>query len=212
MLFSTLRDKTAVGLNTLVPAVASTLGSTNDKVGGCRSRCPPCQCQLTRFTQFPTLQVRQASAQAADSLVASVEPALLVQNLSHCVSNGGVRGKLLLVYKLEAVIDAVYPSKPQLVVRYALPAALAIANDGKGGSEVKTAANQLLLALSRNMGQALVDHAATLPAALQQRVLDVIGTGAAAAGGAGAYRQPSPQRPSQLSRAPSNGASSAYHW
>jgi len=63
---------------------------------------------------------------------------------------------------------------PQLVTKYALPAALSIANDTKGGAEVKQAANQLLAALGRNMGQALVDHALTLPAALQQRVLDVI--------------------------------------
>ena len=106
------------------------------------------------------------------------------QNFSHCVSNGGVRGKVLLADRLEAVIDALYPAKPQLVVKYALPAALALANDTKGGTEVKAAANQLLAALGRNMGQALVDHAATLPAALQQRVMDVV-----LAGGAGQQQQ-----------------------
>ncbi len=105
------------------------------------------------------------------------------QNFSHCVSNGGIRGKVLLVDRLEAVIDALYPSKPQLVVKYALPAALSIANDTKGGAEVKAAANQLLAALGRNMGQALMDHAATLPAALQQRVMDAICS--SSAGGAG---------------------------
>ena len=100
------------------------------------------------------------------------------------MSNGGVRGKVLLADRLEAVIDALYPAKPQLVVKYALPAALALANDTKGGTEVKAAANQLLAALGRNMGQALVDHAATLPAALQQRVMDVV-----LAGGAGQQQQ-----------------------
>ncbi|GAX73544.1 hypothetical protein CEUSTIGMA_g995.t1 [Chlamydomonas eustigma] len=148
-LFESLRERSSTGLNTLLPAMAASLGSTNEKI-------------------------RNAASQAAEKLVASVEPALLVQNLSHCVSHGGVRGKLLLVDKLESVIDAVYPTKPQLVVRYALPAAVAIANDTKGGAEVRAAANQLLGALSRNMGRALVDHVSTLPASLQQRVLDAI--------------------------------------
>ncbi len=103
------------------------------------------------------------------------------------MSNGGVRGKVLLVERLEVVIDALYPSKPQLVVKYVLPAALSIANDTKGGAEVKAAANQLLAALGRNMGQALLDHAATLPAALQQRVIDAVAGGGGGGGGGQRY-------------------------
>ena len=53
-LFSSLRDRSSVGLNTLVPAVAASLGSTNEKI-------------------------RAVASQAADKLVASVDPALLVQ-------------------------------------------------------------------------------------------------------------------------------------
>ena len=53
-LFRRLGDRTASGLNTLVPALAASLGSTNDKV-------------------------RQEAVMATGSLVAAVDPALLVQ-------------------------------------------------------------------------------------------------------------------------------------
>ncbi len=48
------------------------------------------------------------------------------QNFSHCVSNGNLRGKLLLCEKLETIIHALYPTRPQLVVKYAVPAALSL--------------------------------------------------------------------------------------
>lgn len=53
-LFSVLRDRCAPGLNTLVPALTSNLGSTNEKV-------------------------RSVAIAATDALIANVDPALLVQ-------------------------------------------------------------------------------------------------------------------------------------
>jgi hypothetical protein len=55
-LFVSLRERSTTGLNTLLPAMAACLGSTNEKI-------------------------RSAACQAAEKLVASVEPALLVQVL-----------------------------------------------------------------------------------------------------------------------------------
>ena len=40
-----------------------------------------------------------------------------MQNFSHCVSNGHLRGKPLLVEKLQAIINAVYAYKPQVGFR-----------------------------------------------------------------------------------------------
>lgn len=52
--FETLRERVVVGLNTLVPALAANLGSSNDKI-------------------------RVVANQATDQLIASVDPAMLVQ-------------------------------------------------------------------------------------------------------------------------------------
>eukprot|EP00195_Chlamydomonas_chlamydogama_P001663 CAMPEP_0202916712 /NCGR_PEP_ID=MMETSP1392-20130828/69262_1 /ASSEMBLY_ACC=CAM_ASM_000868 /TAXON_ID=225041 /ORGANISM="Chlamydomonas chlamydogama, Strain SAG 11-48b" /LENGTH=1484 /DNA_ID=CAMNT_0049609237 /DNA_START=160 /DNA_END=4614 /DNA_ORIENTATION=+ len=148
-LFPTLRERISLGLNTLIPALAANLGSTNDKI-------------------------RSVALQAADQLIASVDPSLLVQNFSHCVANGPLRGKPLLVEKLQSIINAVYAVRPQLVVKYAVPAAFSLANDSKGGAESKSASTALLTTLAKLMGQSLVDQAATMPQVVQQRVSDVV--------------------------------------
>jgi len=71
-----------------------------------------------------------------------------------------------------SIIHAAYPAKPSLVVRYALPAALSLLNDGKGDS--KAAATALLTALAQHMGTGLLVHAEGLNPALQQKVVDVV--------------------------------------
>lgn len=151
-LFCHLGDRTAVGINTLVPALAACLGSTNEKV-------------------------RQEAIYASDRLVESVDPALLIQNFAHCVSNGGLRGKALLVDKLEKIMDALNATRHQMVVKYALPAAVALTrqDDGgrSGGPELRAASNQMWVAVARAMGrQNLIDHCVTLGAQIQQRIID----------------------------------------
>lgn len=61
---------------------------------------------------------------------------------------------------------------PQLVVKYAVPAAMSLLNDSKG--ETKASSAQLLAALARLMGDGLLDCAASLPIPLQQRVSDAV--------------------------------------
>ncbi len=147
-LAGSLRGRLSLGLNTMVPALAAALGSTSDKV-------------------------RSVAIAATDALINTLEPAMLIQHFSHCVSNGNIqRGKPLLVEKLVAIVHSLYGSKPQLVVRYAVPAAFALLNDGRG--EGKAAANALLTALARCMGTALIDQAATLNTVAQQRVADAV--------------------------------------
>ena len=156
-----LRSRISLSLNTLVPALAAGLGAGNDKIRG-------------------------AALAATDALLSTVDPAMLVQHFSHVVGNGTIqRGKPLLVDKLVAIAGALYGSKPQLVARYAVPAAFALLNDSKGG-EAKAAANALLGALARLMGPALLDQAGGLNAVAQQRVADAVAaaSGQAPAGGA----------------------------
>ncbi|GLC41052.1 hypothetical protein PLESTB_000948600 [Pleodorina starrii] len=152
-----LRARMALGLNTLVPALAGQLGSTNDKI-------------------------RAAAVTATDALLGALEPGMLVQHLSHSLANGTIqRGKPVLAEKLVSVVGALHGSKPQLVSRYAVPAAFALLNDGRGGVEVKAAAGVLLAGLARLLGGALLEQASSLNAVAQQRVMDAVA--AAAAGG-----------------------------
>ncbi|MEW5315874.1 MAG: hypothetical protein WDW38_007274 [Sanguina aurantia] len=130
-------------------------------------------------TLFCTLRERSSAglntgvaAAAVESLIASVDPALLVQNFSHCVSNGHLRGKPQLVEKLQTIIVAAYPSKPQLVVRYAVPAALSLLSDSKG--DTRTASTALLMTLARLMGPLLLDYSGNLNPQQQQRVSDAV--------------------------------------
>ncbi|KAG2439615.1 hypothetical protein HXX76_004967 [Chlamydomonas incerta] len=155
-----LRSRISLSLNTLVPALAAGLGAGNDKIRG-------------------------AALAATDALLGAVDPAMLVQHFSHVVGNGTIqRGKPLLVDKLVAIAGALAASKPQLVARYAVPAAFALLNDSKGG-EAKAAANALLGALARMMGPALLEQAGGLNAVAQQRVADAVAaaSGQAPAGG-----------------------------
>ncbi|KAG2502218.1 hypothetical protein HYH03_000704 [Edaphochlamys debaryana] len=176
---ASVRNRMSLGLNTLVPALAATLSSSNDKIRG-------------------------AAVVATDRLIAALDPALLVQHFSHCVGSGTLqRAKPLLVEKLIAIINPLYPAKPQLVTRYAVPAAFALLTDSKG--ETKAAANQLLGALARLMGPALMEQAGSLNAVAQQRVADAVaqatGRPVESLGGGGADQDaPAPRVPRNRDR------------
>ncbi|KAF5833407.1 hypothetical protein DUNSADRAFT_10276 [Dunaliella salina] len=146
-LFHCLRGRCNVGLNTLIPALAATLGSSNDKI-------------------------RNVGVKATDALVESVDPALLIQNFAHCASHSSVRGRPLLVERLQVLARALWPARPTLVLKHALPAAFSLLNDTKGDG--RAAANTLLMGLARLMGPQLQEHASGLQPVLQQRVSDAV--------------------------------------
>lgn len=120
----------------------------------------------------PRTQVRVAAASATDALVASVDPSLLVQNFAHCVSAGHLRGKPLLVERLQALIPALWPGRPQLVTKHVVPAAFSLLNDTKGDG--KAAAQALLGSLAQQMGPQLLEQAANLQPHLQAKVAEAV--------------------------------------
>uniref|UniRef100_A0A7S3QX62 TOG domain-containing protein n=1 Tax=Dunaliella tertiolecta TaxID=3047 RepID=A0A7S3QX62_DUNTE len=146
-LFHCLRGRCSVGLNTLIPALAATLGSSNDKI-------------------------RNVGVKATDALVEAVDPVLLIQNFAHCASHSSLRGRPLLVERLLVLARALWPVRPTLVLKHALPAAFSLLNDTKGDG--RTAANTLLMGLARFMGPQLLEHAVGLQPVLQQRVSDAV--------------------------------------
>jgi hypothetical protein len=156
MMFGSLRERSTISLNTLVPALAANLGSSNDKI-------------------------RSVASATTDVLIGTVDPAALVQNFSHVVSSGHLRGKPAVVDKLCSVVFALHSSKPHLVAKYAVPAALSLLNDAKG--ESKAAAGQLLGTLAALMGPALLEHATSLAPPLQRRVNDCVRAAQQASGG-----------------------------
>mmetsp|Transcript_14978 Transcript_14978/g.20666 ORF Transcript_14978/g.20666 Transcript_14978/m.20666 type:complete len:318 (+) Transcript_14978:2-955(+) len=146
-IFPALGESTSCCINTLVPALVANLGSTNEKIRTCAN-------------------------QAVDTLISHMDSASLVQNFAHCVRNGGPRSKQLMLEKLTTITPEVYLIRPQLVVKYVLPAAFSLLNETKG--EIRTANIRLLQALWKTMGPSLQDHTQTLSASLQQRFNEAI--------------------------------------
>jgi hypothetical protein len=80
-----------------------------------------------------------------------------------------------LIERLCVIVMASYPSKPQLVSKYAVPAAFALLPDARG--EVKAAAQQLLATLASLMGPALLETASNLSPANQQKLIELLSPG-----------------------------------
>ena len=142
-------DDAAPALPTLVPALAAGIGSTNDKV-------------------------RSAATDAADALIENVTATLLVQHVAHCVSYGASRGKPALIGYLAILVEAVFPTRPQLVQKHALPAAMATLMNEKG-PETRAANARLLKELARCVGrEALLSHAAAKSAQTRAKLEDAL--------------------------------------
>jgi len=142
-----LGNAAGVGLNQLVPALSANAASTNDKI-------------------------RSKAVDAIDALVGAVDGALLVQNLSHVISNGNARSKAVMIDRLEQVVSRCYAAQPRLVGRHALGAALASLHDPK--ADIRTANAKLLRSLYAAMGPQLLDAASGLAPAMYARLEAIV--------------------------------------
>lgn len=79
----------------------------------------------------------------------------------------------MLVEALQHVIAAASPHKSSLVLKHALPAALALLADGKG-ADAKVGAAQLLHALARLVGPGLLEQLGSMSQPMQQKVRDIL--------------------------------------
>ena len=136
--------------------------------------------RLHRNTEESTNdRVKQLSTAALDALIESSEPSLLLQNLTHCVSHGPLRGKHILVDRLTRIVGAVYRSKPGPVVRYALPACFSLLGNGSNFAqsvEVRHAATRLARELAHCCGRdVLLQQASSLSMTIQSKLEDVLG-------------------------------------
>lgn len=142
-----LGNAVGVGLNTLIPALSANAASTNEKI-------------------------RSKAVDAMDALVASVDGALLVQNLSHVISHGSARSKAVMIERLEAVVRNCYAAQPRLVGKHALGAALASLMDPK--ADIRAANSKLLRSLYAAMGPQLLDAASGLAPNMYARLESIV--------------------------------------
>jgi len=140
-----IRDGMAPALKTLVPKLAAGIGSTNEKVRG-------------------------AAEEACESLVDSVSPELLAQPFAHCVTYGVARAKPALLHRLADVVEAVHPTKPQLISKHVLPAAMSTLMNEKN-LEIKAANASLVATIARLLGkEALLQHAQAISPAAERKM------------------------------------------
>ena len=152
-LFPIFGDGSCIALNSLMPLLATTLSSTNDRI-------------------------KQLSTSALDALIENSDPSLLLQNLTHCISHGPLRGKHVLVDRLTRIVGAVYRSKPGPIVRYALPACFSLLGNGSNFAqsvEVRHAATRLARELAHCCGRdVLLQHASSLSMTIQTKLEDIL--------------------------------------
>ena len=140
-----IRDGMAPALKTLVPKLAAGIGSTNETVRG-------------------------AAEEACESLVDSVSPELLAQPFAHCVTYGVARAKPALLHRLADVVEAVHPTKPQLISKHVLPAAMSTLMNEKN-LEIKAANASLVSIIARLLGkEALLQHAQAISPAAERKM------------------------------------------
>ena len=92
----------------------------------------------------------------------------------HIESSGRLKARPAMIDKLRELSTSLYPSKPQLVVKHALPTAFRLLEDNR--ADLRTGTVQLLRMLHVLLGPQLFEHAQRAPSAVQSRLADVIQT------------------------------------
>ena len=142
-----LRDGLPSVASTLVPALATSLASSN-------------------------AQVRAITPAVLDSLIADVDHSALIQPFSNCVLYSPPKARPAMVDKLRELSTSLYAAKPQLVVKHALPTAFRLLEDNRADLRGGTVA--LLRSLHVMLGPLLFEHAQRAPPVVQTRLADVI--------------------------------------
>lgn len=124
------KNTSVVVLNNLMPTLASTIGSSNEKI-------------------------RKKASKTLHTLCAEVDSVYLIQNLSHCIKHSGPRSQPVLIEQLSTLIPQTYQRKPQLVTKYVFPVAFSMVNDKSTG--IRVTVQKLVVSLHKAMGPALLD-------------------------------------------------------
>ena len=94
----------------------------------------------------------------------------LAQPFAHCVTYGVARAKPALLHRLADVVEAVHPTKPQLISKHVLPAAMSTLMNEKN-LEIKAANASLVSLIARLLGkEALLQHAQAISPAVVRKM------------------------------------------
>ena len=119
-------------------------------------------------------QVRAITPAVLDALVSGVDHGALIQPFANCVLYSPPKARPAMIDKLRELSTSLYPSRPQLVVKHALPTAFRLLEDNR--ADLRTGTVQLLRMLHVLLGPTLFDHAQRAPSAVQSRLAEVIQT------------------------------------
>ena len=184
-----MRDSTQAALSSLVPGLGGGLGRYAlglfsqirhalfypERARDCCPHVAMCKTLTTFLLQKSVNEkTKSAAVDAMASLLANVSPHLLVQHVSHAVSYGAARSVPHMLDVLTELANRVFDQKPTLVSKYALPAAMSVLMNGKGG-DAKTACAGLLKTLGEKIGrEPLLSHAATRSAAAKAKLQEAL--------------------------------------
>ena len=143
----TLREGLPSVTSTLVPAVATSLASSN-------------------------AQVRGITPGILDALVAGVDHGALIQPFANCVLYSPPKARSTMVEKLREVSTSLYAAKPNLVIKHSVPTAFRLLEENR--PDLHSGTVQLLKTLHVLLGPALFDHAQRAPSTVQTRLSEVI--------------------------------------
>ena len=121
-----------------------------------------------------TWQVRAITPGVLDALVAEVDHGALVQPFSNCVLYSPPKARPAMIDRLRELITSLYSSRPQLVVKHAVPTAFRLLEDNR--ADLRTGTVQLLRTLHVLLGPALFEHAQRAPSSVQARLAEVLQT------------------------------------
>ena len=142
-----LREGLPTVASTLVPALATSLASSN-------------------------AQVRAITPGVLDALIAGVDHGALIQPFSNCVLYSPPKARPAMIDKLRELSSSLYASKPHLVLKHTLPTAFRLLEDNRADLRIGTV--QLLRTLHVMLGPVLFEHAQRAPNAVQSRLSEVI--------------------------------------
>lgn len=142
------KNNSVVVLNILMPNLASTIGSTNEKI-------------------------RRKASKTLFTLCSEVDSVYLVQNVAHCVKHSGPRSQPVLIEHLSHLVPSVHSRKHQLINKYVIPVAFSMLNEKSTG--VRIAIQKLMKSLHKSMGTQLLDLADEhLGPTLQNKLHDML--------------------------------------
>ena len=107
-----------------------------------------------------------------DALLSEVEHGALIQPFANCALYSPPKARPSMIDRLRELATSLYPAKPQLVVKHALPTAFRLLEDNR--ADMRTGTVQLLRTLHVLLGSQLFEHAQRAPAAVQTRLAEVI--------------------------------------